>query len=38
MIKKYYIMAKNLYNYDEKGFLISHLSAIKRIMTKEVYK
>jgi hypothetical protein len=38
MIKKYHIIAENLYNYDEKGFLISHLSAIKRIMTKKAYK
>jgi hypothetical protein len=26
-------MAKNLYNYNKKDFLISHLSIIKRIMT-----
>jgi hypothetical protein len=38
MIKKYYIIAENLYNYDEKGFLISYSSAIKRIMTKKAYK
>jgi hypothetical protein len=38
MIKKYYITTENLYNYNEKGFLISHLSAIKRIMTRKVYK
>jgi hypothetical protein len=31
-------MAKNVYNCDEKGFLIGHSSAIKRIMTKEAYK
>jgi DDE superfamily endonuclease len=38
VIEKYHITAENLYNCDEKGFLIGHSSATKRIMTREAYK
>ena len=34
-IEKYNITADNVYNWDEKGFLISMASAVKRIMTLE---
>jgi hypothetical protein len=34
-IEKYNITAENLYNWDEKGFLIGQASATKRIMTRE---
>jgi hypothetical protein len=32
------ITADNVYNWDEKGFLIRVIRAIKRIMSKEAYK
>ena len=34
VIKKYRITAKNIYNFDEKGFLICFGQALKRIMTR----
>ena len=34
-IEKYNITADNLYNWDEKGFLIGMVSATQRIMTLE---
>ena len=34
-VEKYSITAKNIYNWDEKGFLIGQASATKRIMTRE---
>ena len=36
-IKEYYILIKNIYNMDEKGFLISCLSKSKQIFTKETF-
>ena len=37
-IKKYNITAENLYNWDEKGFIIGHASATQRIMLLEAFK
>ena len=37
-IKKYNITAENIYNWDEKGFLIDRSDIFKRIMSKQVYK
>jgi hypothetical protein len=34
-IEKYNITAENIYNWDEKGFLIGQASATKRIMSRE---
>lgn len=34
-MEKYNITADNLYNWDEKGFVIGQASATKRIMSKE---
>ena len=34
-IEKYNITADNVYNWDEKGFLIGMASAVKQIMTLE---
>ena len=34
VIEKYRIMAENIYNFDEKGFLIGFGRALKRIMTR----
>jgi hypothetical protein len=34
VIKKYRIRAKNIYNFDEKGFLIGYGRSLTRIMTK----
>jgi len=34
-IEKYNITAENLYNWDEKGFIIGLTSATKRIMSIE---
>lgn len=36
-VEKYYITADNIYNWDEKGFLIGLGSFIQRIMTLEAY-
>lgn len=37
-MEKYNITAKNLYNWDEKGFLLSLARALKRIMTRHALK
>jgi hypothetical protein len=37
-IEKYGITAENLYNWDEKGFLIGLAHAIKQIMTHHALK
>jgi hypothetical protein len=37
-IEKYNLTAENIYNWDEKGFLIGICRALKRIMTKAAYK
>ena len=37
-IKKYNITAENLYNWDKKGFMISHASVIQRIIALEAFK
>jgi hypothetical protein len=37
-MEKYGITAENLYNWDEKGFLLSLAHAIKRIMTHDALK
>jgi hypothetical protein len=37
-MEKYSITANNLYNWDEKGFLLSLAHAIKRIMTHDALK
>ena len=34
-IEKYNITAENIYNWDEKGFVIGQASATKRVMSKE---
>ncbi len=36
-IDNYNITADNLYNWDEKGFLIGLARTLKRIMTKKLY-
>ncbi|KAF8846818.1 hypothetical protein BDZ45DRAFT_608371, partial [Acephala macrosclerotiorum] len=37
-IEKYSITADNFYNFDEKGFLISIVRTMKRIMTLKAFK
>ena len=37
-IEKYNITAENMYNWDEKGFLLGLAHAVKRIMTLHAYK
>jgi hypothetical protein len=37
-IKKYDILPENVYNMDEKGFLISRLQKTQRVFTKDLYK
>ena len=37
-IEKYNVTAENIYNWDEKGFLIGFGHAVKRIMTREAYE
>ena len=37
-IEKYNITAENIYNWDEKGFIIGHASATQRIMSLEALK
>jgi hypothetical protein len=37
-IKKYDILPENMYNMDEKGFLISRLQKTQRVFTKHLYK
>jgi hypothetical protein len=36
-IKKYHITAENIYNWDEKGFMIGRSSVGRRIIIKEAY-
>ena len=36
-IEKYNLTAENIYNWDEKGFIIGLLQTTKRVMLKEVY-
>ena len=38
VIEKYRITAENIYNFDEKGFLIGFGCTMKRIMTQEALK
>lgn len=35
--EKYHITAENIYNWDEKGFMIGRSSVRRRIVTKEAY-
>jgi len=37
-IEKYNITADNIYNVDEKGFLIGQASASKRVMTRTAFE
>ena len=37
-IEKYHITADNIYNFDEKGFLIGFTKALKRIISREVFE
>jgi DDE superfamily endonuclease len=37
-IEKYNLTAENIYNWDEKGFLIGLCRALKRIMTRQAYE
>jgi hypothetical protein len=37
-IKKYDILPEDVYNMDEKGFLISRLQKTQRVFTKDLYK
>jgi hypothetical protein len=34
-MEKYNVTAENIYNWDEKGFLLSIASVMKQLMTKE---
>jgi hypothetical protein len=34
-MEKYNVTAENIYNWDEKGFLLGITSVMKRLMTKE---
>jgi hypothetical protein len=36
VIKKYKIIAENIYNFDKKGFLIGFRRLLKRIITRAV--
>ena len=38
VIEKYRIIAENIYNFDEKGFLIGFSRSLKRIMTQEALR
>jgi len=38
VIEKYRITAENIYNFDEKGFLIGFGRSLKRIMTQEALR
>ena len=38
VIEKYRITAENIYNFDEKGFLMGFGRTMKRIMTQEALK
>ena len=35
--EQYNITAENVYNWDEKGFLIGLARTLKRVMTKKMY-
>ena len=37
-VKKYHLLPENIYNWDEKGFIIGQAPKTKRIMTLEAYK
>jgi hypothetical protein len=37
-IEKYNITAENIYNIDEKGFIIGFSNVVKRIMSLEAYR
>jgi hypothetical protein len=37
-MEKYHIIAENIYNWDEKGFLLGVASITKRIMSREALK
>jgi hypothetical protein len=37
-IEKYHITAENIYNWDEKGFIIGISNVVKRIISKEALK
>jgi hypothetical protein len=37
-IEKYNIIAENIYNWDEKGFLIGQANITKRVIFKEALK
>jgi hypothetical protein len=37
-IKKYDVLPENIYNMDEKGFLIGRLHKTQRVFTKDLYK
>jgi hypothetical protein len=38
VIEKYRITAENIYNFDEKGFIIGFGRSLKRIITLEALK
>jgi hypothetical protein len=38
MIERYYIIVENIYNFDEKGFLIRFGRSLKRVIVKEALK
>ena len=37
-IEKYHLTADNIYNIDEKGFVIGLGSKVQRIMSREAYE
>ena len=37
-IERFNITADHIYNWDEKGFIIGHASAVKRIMSKHAVR
>jgi hypothetical protein len=38
VIETYRITAENIYNFDEKGFLIGFGRSLKRVMTQEALR
>jgi hypothetical protein len=38
VIERYYITAENIYNFDEKGFLMGFGRFLKRVMAREALK
>ncbi|PVH81736.1 DDE-domain-containing protein, partial [Cadophora sp. DSE1049] len=38
VVTKYSIKPENIWNFDEKGFIMGYCSSVKRIMTLEAYK